>query len=84
MLQRIYQKDSIVVLPSKGDTMAGAKREWPQSLVRIRPDLKAWLIEQSERNYSSINAEILLSVEERKDKLAAQMARRKVAAGQTA
>lgn len=62
--------------------MAGAKREWPQTLVRIRPDLKAWLVEQSERNYSSINAEILLSVEDRRDKIAAQEARRKAATGE--
>lgn len=61
--------------------MAGAKREWPQTLVRIRPDLKDWLRDQSERNYSSINAEILLSVEERRDRIAAQDARRKAAAG---
>lgn len=62
--------------------MPGAKREWPQTLVRIRPDLKAWLVDQSERNYSSINAEILLSLEERRDRIAAQEARRKAAAGE--
>ncbi len=56
--------------------MAGAKREWPQTLVRIRPDLKDWLKEQSERNYSSMNAEILLSLEERRDRIAAQLARK--------
>lgn len=61
--------------------MAGAKREWPQTLVRIRPDLKDWLRGQSEKNYSSINAEILLSVEERRDRIAAQEARRKAATG---
>lgn len=56
--------------------MAGAKREWPQTLVRIRPDLKDWLKEQSERNYSSMNAEILISLEERRDRIAAQLARK--------
>jgi hypothetical protein len=61
--------------------MAGAKREWPQTLVRIRPDLKEWLINQSEQNYSSINAEILLSVEERRDRITAQRERRKAATG---
>lgn len=61
--------------------MAGAKRDWPQTLMRIRPDLKAWLVEQSERNYSSINAEVLLAIEEKRDRVAALEARRKAATG---
>jgi hypothetical protein len=62
--------------------MAGAKRDWPQTLLRLRPDLKAWLKEQASRNYSSINSEILRCVEERMDKTAALDARRKAATGE--
>ena len=61
--------------------MAGAQRGWPQTLLRISPELKEWLKSQSEQNFSSINSEVLRCVQERKDRQAALEARRKAATG---
>lgn len=61
--------------------MAGAQRGWPQFMLRVSPDMKAWIEAQSRRNYTSQNSEILRCIQERIDKTAALDARRKATAG---
>lgn len=61
--------------------MAGGQRGWPQFMLRVSPEMKEWIQEQSERNFASQNSEILRCIQERMDRIAAQEARRKVTAG---
>jgi hypothetical protein len=61
--------------------MAGAQRDWPKFMLRLRPDLKNFIEEQAERNFSSQNSEILRCVQERMERVAALEARRETTAG---
>lgn len=47
------------------------KKKMPQMVVRLPEDLKAWVEEQSERNFSSQNSEIVRAVRDRKERLIA-------------
>jgi hypothetical protein len=60
--------------------MAGAQRGWPQFMLRVSPEMKVWIEDQSERSFSSQNSEILRCIQERMDRTAALEARRKPAA----
>jgi len=50
-----------------------SQAEWPRFMLRLPPDLKAWVGVEAERNGASINSEIVRSVRERKDRSAANM-----------
>lgn len=62
--------------------MAGAQRGWPQFMLRVSPEMKRWIEDQSERNFASQNSEILRCIQERMDRTAALEARRKAATGE--
>jgi predicted HicB family RNase H-like nuclease len=49
---------------------------WPKLMLRLPPDLKAWVAEQAEKHGNSQNAEIVRAVRERaeRDRLAQPVA----------
>lgn len=41
---------------------------WPKFMLRLPPDLKAWIAEQAEKHGNSQNAEIVRAVRERAER----------------
>ncbi len=53
--------------------MAG-QREWPQLMLRLPVDVKAWVSAQADRNGASMNSEIVRALRERMDRDAGRQA----------
>ncbi|WP_035976566.1 hypothetical protein [Bradyrhizobium sp. th.b2] len=56
------------------------KHHWAKMLVRLPPPLKAWVVEEAERNCASHNSEVIRCVRERmeREKAAASLAKAKL------
>jgi hypothetical protein len=48
--------------------MTGEHRNWPKLWIRIPPDLKRWLEEESDRNFGSQNSEVVRALRERMER----------------
>jgi predicted HicB family RNase H-like nuclease len=48
------------------------QREWPQLMVRLPSEVKAWVASQAARNGASMNSEIIRTLRERMDRDAAR------------
>lgn len=51
--------------------MKGEQSGWPKFIVRLPPDLKAWVAEQAEKHGNSQNAEIIRAIRERFERMRA-------------
>lgn len=49
------------------------QRDWPKVLLRLPPDLKAFIMTETSRNGSSQNSEVVRSIRERMDRQRAGM-----------
>ena len=45
--------------------MRGDQRDWAKLILRIPPDLKAWISDEATHNASSQNSEIIRAIRER-------------------
>ncbi|MGN7124044.1 hypothetical protein [Methylorubrum thiocyanatum] len=48
--------------------MLQGQRDWPKLMLRLPPDLKAWLEGQAAKHATSQNSEIVRSIRERMDR----------------
>ncbi len=51
--------------------MRGEQNGWPKFMLRLPPDLKAWIAEQAEKHGNSQNSEIIRAVRERFERMQA-------------
>ncbi|QDI82366.1 Arc family DNA-binding protein [Methylorubrum populi] len=48
--------------------MLQGQRDWPKLMLRLPPDIKAWIIDQAAKHATSQNSEIIRSIRERMER----------------